>query len=235
MRSFDPFSAKVCTLIGTNIPRALLSRFVLIKMKPKKATENIDEAVKDDDTFGDLRRKLKRWSDDHAAALKDAPAAADFALNRERNNWNLQLAIADLAGPAWRQKALEAAELLTRSTRKPSWRRRLLMEFRIAFKRNGGKDITSADFYRQLTTDVLSVWYEYNHGTGVITQRQVAHLLSDLEIYPTDVGPSNKRVKGYRFKDFIDAFDRYDIAEPAEDPRIRALGSKRKKRVRGKK
>ncbi len=85
---------------------------------------------------------------------------------------------------------------------------------------------------------MLSIWFEFNHGTSVITQRQIAHLLSDLEIYPTDVGPSSKRLKGYRLQDFADAFDRYRIPEPAGDPRIRAPGGKKsrsKKRSRGKK
>jgi hypothetical protein len=77
------------------------------------------------------------------------------------------------------------------------------------------------------------VWYGYNHGTGVITQRQIAHILSDLGIRPTAVGP--RRLQGYRAKDFVDAFARYH--KGPGDPLISSGGRKKKKRsrVRGKK
>jgi hypothetical protein len=233
MRHFDPFCPKLCTMIGTAIPEALLSRFVLIKMKPKKSTETIAKAVRDDDEFKDLRRKLLRWSNDNAAALKDAPQATDFSGNREYDNWHLQLAIAALAGDQWRKRALQAAQVLTRTMREPSYRQMLLTEFRAVSKREW---ITSEEFYTtRITANKLSDWYGYNHGTGVITQRQIAFLLKGIDIFPDAVGP--KRLQGYFLKDFADAFDRYRIPEPAGDPLISSDGKKRinKKRVRGKK
>jgi Protein of unknown function (DUF3631) len=235
-RFFDPFCPKVCTMVGTNIPRPLFSRCILIKMKPKKSTETIVEALIDDDEFKALRRKLKRWSDDNASGLKDAPPATDFSNNRERNNWNLQLAIAAQAGDQWRRQALQAAELLTRTMRKSSWLQLLLAEFRVAFKNR--KWVTSEEFYRtRITANKLGDWYGYNHGTGVITQRQIAHLLKDLDIRPIAVGP--KRLQGWRAADFVDAFERYRLETP-EDPLIPSDGKKRsclkknKKRSRGK-
>jgi hypothetical protein len=199
-------------------------------MKKKKPTEMIAKAVKDDDEFKDLRRKLKRWSDDNAAGLKDLPDATDFSANREYDNWHLQLAIAALADTAWRLKAFNAAELLTHSTREPSWLKKALTEFAIAFTKSGGKDITSKAIYAQITADPFSDWYGYNRGTGVIGRYQVPHLFKPLDIHPTDVGPSSERVKGWRLQDFTDVFDRYGIPQPAIDPRIRASGGKKKSR-----
>jgi Protein of unknown function (DUF3631) len=210
---YDPFTPKACTMIGTDMPPALHSRCILIEMKPKLSGEKI-EKPRDDDEFKDLCRKLKRWSDDNAAQLKDAPPATDFN-NREADNWNLQLAIAQLAGASWRKQALKAAELLTRTMRKPSWRQLLLAEFQIAFKKSRNKDITSQEFFTRITTDPLSIWHDYNHGNGTITQRQVAHLLRGLKIYPVLVGRA--RVSGWRAKDFQDAFARY---LPPGDPLI---------------
>jgi hypothetical protein len=88
------------------------------------------------------------------------------------------------------------------------------------------KEVTSEDFFESITADPLSIWHEYNRGTGTITQRQIAHLLSELEIYPVNIGP--KRLKGYRAKDFVDAFARY----LPRDPHIR---SGRKRGKKGKK
>jgi hypothetical protein len=203
---FDPFCPKVCTMIGTNIPRPLYGRCILIKMQPKLPGEKIEEPTKDDDEFKELRCKLKRWSDDNASTLKDAPPAKDFSNNRERDNWALQLSIAQSAGASWRKQALEAAERLCRSRRKPSWLQLLLAEFQIVFK-GRCKEISSEAFHAGITNDPLSIWHEYNHGTGAITQRQVAHVLSELNIRPVNIGA--KRIRGYRAKDFVDAFARY--------------------------
>ena len=208
-------------MIGTNMPPPLHGRCILIKMQPKLPTEEV-EKPKDDDEFKNLCYKLKRWSDDNALALKDAPPATDFSNNREYDNWHLQLTIAKLAGTSWRKQALEAAERLTRDMRKLSWRQSLLTEFQTVFTNR--KEIESEEFWKGITADPLSIWQEYNRGTGAITQRQIAHLLSELEIYPIRMGA--RRLRGWRYdKDFIDAFARY----LPQDPLIRSFSRKRKR------
>jgi hypothetical protein len=214
---YNPFTPKACTMIGTNVPLPLHTRCILIKMKRKLPEEKVEKPTADDDEFKDLRRKLKRWSDDNAATLKNAPPPTDFN-NREADNWTLQLAIAQLAGSQWRKQALEAAEQLTRTMRKLSWRQLLLLEFQAVFADR--KEVTSEDFFAEITADPLSIWRDYNRGT--ITQRQIAHLLSELEIYPVNIGP--KRIRGYRRQDFVDGFARY----LPRDPLILSDGRKRK-------
>ncbi|MGO9047641.1 MAG: DUF3631 domain-containing protein [Xanthobacteraceae bacterium] len=66
--------------------------------------------------------------------------------------------------------------------RKPSWHLQLLAEFRNIFAA-GRKEILSKEFVDTITADPTSVWRAYNRG-GPITQRQVAVLLSEFEIYP---------------------------------------------------
>jgi hypothetical protein len=201
-RWFDPFCPKACTQIGTNLPKPLHSRCILIRLQLAKATDAVKKPT-DDEEFATLRSKLKRWSDDNAAALKGAPPSPAF-VNRESDNWNLQLAIAGLAGGDWPARALQAAQVLTRKMEKPSWRKLLLMEFQDAFGK--GKEIGSEDFLKRITASPLSIWHDYGRGS-TITQRQIAHLLKDLDIFP-DLITSN-RISGYRAKDFADAFERY--------------------------
>jgi hypothetical protein len=214
-RWYDPFCPKACSLIGTNMPLPLLGRCILIKLQPKLPSEKVEKPT-DDDVFRDLCRKAKRWADDNAAALKNAKPPADFN-NRAADNWTLQLAIAALAGGEWPHQAREAADRLSRTMRKPSWRQRLLAEFQVIFASR--KYISSEEFVAAITADPLSIWREYNRG-GPITQRQVADLLKDLDIFPDNVGP--KRVKGYRDKDFKAkrVFERY----LPRDPLIRSGG-----------
>jgi hypothetical protein len=142
---FDPFCPKVIGLIGMGVPRALVTRGIIIKLWPKTATETVEDFIHtDDEAFGVLRRKLARWSADHAVALKDAmPLLPANFNNRAAASWRLLLAIAELAGDVFPKQARNAAERLSRTFHKPSWSRRLLEAFREIFA-SGHSEITSA-------------------------------------------------------------------------------------------
>jgi hypothetical protein len=215
---FDPFGPKVIGLIGMNVPRALATRGIIIKMWPAKPSETVqDFAYVDDEEFAILRRKLARWSADHAVELKDAkPLWPAGLINRARVNWRLLLAIAELAGEPFPKQAREAAERLSRMIHKPSWGRRLLDAFREIFS-TGCKEIASATVVDRLTSDPIGVWVEYKRGTA-ITQRQVADLLEQYEIHPIPIHPtgsSKKTCQGYRDSQFVDAFARFPASTSA--------------------
>jgi putative DNA primase/helicase len=91
----------------------------LIKLRPKKKGEKVDEVI-DDDVFKNLRRKLARWAADNAVAIKEVkPILPLNFTNRVAANWKLLLAIAELAGGNWPKHARDAAERLARTGRKP--------------------------------------------------------------------------------------------------------------------
>jgi hypothetical protein len=69
---FDTFCPKAIGLLGLNMPRTLVSRSIIIKAWPKRPEHKQEFNNVDDDVFAELRRKLARWSADHAVALKDA-------------------------------------------------------------------------------------------------------------------------------------------------------------------
>ncbi len=132
---FDPFCPKVVGLLGMKMPRTLVGRSIVIKLRPKKADEKAEDfSYVDDEEFANLRRKLARWSADNAAALKELKPLlpANFS-NRLAANWRLLLAIAELAGGTWPRQAREAAERLSRTARKPSWGVQLLQAFGAIF------------------------------------------------------------------------------------------------------
>jgi hypothetical protein len=102
---YDPFCPKACSLIGTNLPRPLLGRCLLIELWPLKPGEEVAEVNPFNqelmDAFKTLRRKLMRWSNDNAATLTDAePLFPAGFTTRPRSNAKLLLAIAELAGAA---------------------------------------------------------------------------------------------------------------------------------------
>jgi putative DNA primase/helicase len=228
---FDPFTPKAIALLGRNLPTATRTRCIELRMVPKRPDEKTEPFNQvDDPEFAILRRKCARWAQDNAAGLKDAkPTMPPGLNNRAAANWRMMLAIADLAGGTWPQRAREAAERLTRSGRRPSDGRQLLAAIKAMFAESGKSAILSEAIITNLCRDPTDIWIAYNRG-GPVTQRQVAHLLGRdaYEIYPQPLHPTrrgNFARRGYKLEQFADAFARY----LPSDPIIRSRSLKRTK------
>src|SRR5262249_24284336 len=138
---FDPFTPKMIALLGRNLPPAARTRSIELRMLPKRADEKVEEFEHVDDVeFNVLRRKFVRWSIDNAVVLKRAKPTVPVGLNkRAAMNWSLLLAIAELAGGDWSERAREAAGRLTRKGRLPSDSVKLLGAIRTMFAEGGQK------------------------------------------------------------------------------------------------
>ena len=203
-------------MIGTNLPRALYGRCILIKLWPLKADEQVEEVAGDDEEFETLRRKLTRWAADNALTLAQAKPLfpAGLTSKKSKPNWKLLLAIAELAGGNWPKQAREAAERLSRTNRKPSLGVQLLAEMRKLFSTR--PEIISAELVKVLTSDLDSVWGEYR-GKGAITQRELAALLDPYDIHPMILHPTKRKDvsrRGYQAAQFADAFARFLPPDP---------------------
>jgi len=205
---FDPFSPKSATLVGVDLPEALISRSIIIKLWKMKQGETVEKISRFNpelmDAFKTLRRKLQRWANDHVEALKTArPTMPAAFINRPADLWILIWAIADMANDEWGQLARNAAERLSEEgIVEPSWLERLTEEFWTVFVEKRRDRIPSEDLVKQMTVDNLSIWHDYGRGHSV-TQREVAALLRKLQIYPRGIAVGKRRVKGYYADDFF--------------------------------
>ncbi len=206
---FDPFCPKAATLVGTDLPEALISRSIILKLWKMKEGETVEKISQFNlelmDAFKTLRRKLQRWANDHAETLKTArPAMPAAFINRPADNWILIWAIADTADGEWGQLARNAAERLSEEgVVEPTWLERLVDEFWIVFVEKRRKHIPSEELIKQMTADELSIWHEYGRG-HTVTQREVAALLrKKLHIHPRGIAVGKRRVKGYYADDFF--------------------------------
>jgi hypothetical protein len=129
---YDPFCPKACSLIGTDLPKPLLGRCLLIELWPLKPGDAVTEVKPFDeelmDAFKTLQRKALRWSSDNASALQNAePLFPAGFTTRPRANAKLLLAIAELGGTAWAEQARAALDKLLREKREPAglsfWRK----------------------------------------------------------------------------------------------------------------
>jgi putative DNA primase/helicase len=233
IHEFDAFCPKVIGMLGLNLPSATADGAIVCMLWPKLPNEQVsDFRHVDDDDFTTLRRKLTRWAADTAMLLKDAnPALPPGFSNRLAANWCLLLAIADVAGGRFPERARAAAVKLSHKHHQPSERLRLLAALYPIFATL--EQIPSAELVAQLTADPDEEWVEFR-GRDPITQRQVAELLAGYEIYPVVLHPTKRASlsrRGYRRSQFDDAFARFlpQQSEPAqsEHTNIRTPGSER--------
>ncbi|MDD5277044.1 MAG: DUF3631 domain-containing protein [Methylovulum sp.] len=114
--------------------------------------------------FDDLVSKLARFADDNRTALRQAKPVLPNALHdRAQDNWEALLAIAELAGAAWLDRATRAALKLSGSDAESlSIGVELLADIKELFDNKTDK-ISTADLIEALCDDDEKPWATYNH------------------------------------------------------------------------
>ena len=123
-------------------------------------------------------------------------------------NWELQFAIADLAGGDWPKLARRAAIKLALERREPSEGKRLLVAFRNLFSAHGSV-LASGEVQRLLNADQSNEWVDFRSRGRPISQREIALLLDAYDIHPTYIHRGRKTERGYRVEHFAEAFRHY--------------------------
>ena len=179
---------------------------------PSGPSEKVEDFLyADTPEFLELRRKLARWSADHATTLAEAkPTLPPGFNNRLPANWRLLLAIADHAAGDWPEQARQAAiKLLVRQNTEPSAGIRLLTALQEIFANRA--EITSAELVQLLAADPDAEWGAFR-GRAAITQRELAALLKPYDVRPLVLHPTKRLTlsrHGYQRAQFKDAFARF--------------------------
>ena len=219
-RKFSTFCPKAIASKGKKAPDTILSRAIFITQKRRTKAERVTHfSHVDDGGFARIRSQLARWAADNGAALGSAqPIMPEGFLNRLASNWQLMFAIADSLGEG--KRAREAAQQIAGVTDLISAGVELLQDLKAMFNASTLDYLTSKAIVASLIADPEKRWAEWNRGKP-ITEKGVAGLLHEYQIISRDVGPEDRRVKGYRKADFADAWNRYELprsrAEPCND------------------
>ena len=211
-RPYSTFAPKAIGMKGRKLPDTTLSRAIIVEMKRKRPDEMATDFDHTDDVeFANLRRRLLCWANDNVAALTAAtPDIPPGFHNRTRANWKLLLAIAERAGPEWKQRAWQAAGAIekVRATFDTSIGVALLEAIRAMFE-PGVDCLLSREIIAKLTADPEQPWVEYKRGKP-ITQKQLGALLRLYSIISETVHPSDlAHGRGYKRERFDEAFGRY--------------------------
>jgi hypothetical protein len=196
------------------LPDTLLSRSVIIRMKRRSPTEMIEpfrRRLHEAEGYA-LRDQLADWALGATSALREAwPELPDSVTDRNADIWESLIAIADMAGGAWPDRARGSAVALVAASMAgtPSLGVRLLADIRTAL---GSADaMPTADLLTMLHKAEESPWGDMRGKP--LDSRGLSRRLGEYGIKSHDVRVGeridNKVVKGYRREDFTDAWQRY--------------------------
>jgi Protein of unknown function (DUF3631) len=205
---FSTFCPKAIGLKGKKLPDTTLSRTIIVELKRKLPTEATkDFAHVDDDGLGLLRRKLARWAEDNADKVASVKATMpEGFINRVAANWRLLLAIAELAGGTWPERARKAAVAL--SGPETSLGVRLLADVQDAFVAKQAEELSTQELVDHLTALEDREWSELGHGKP-ITKVWLSRRLGEFGLASDKIGDRDSRLRGWRLSTFTEVFKRY--------------------------
>lgn len=197
---FSTWAPILIAMIG--LPKGtILDRSITIKLRRKMRAEKVAKMRQgsDDEIFKTLRRKITRFALDRNAELKLArPAMPEGLTDRQEDNWELPLAIADCAGGPWPKLARDAAVFLSgQPLDADSMQTQLLSDVRDIFCREDADRITSEKIVSELIADAASIWNAFPRDKP-ITQVVLARMLRRFDVTPISIRDGGDRGNGYK-------------------------------------
>jgi putative DNA primase/helicase len=219
-RQFSAWSPAALAAIG-RLPGTIEDRSITIGLRRRRPDERVESLRLDRvGHLEDLARKAARWAADHADELAAAdPSMPEGIINRVADNWHPLLAVADLAGADWPERARRVAvELSADGDDQSSIRIALLADIRAAFRAKRVDRLSSDELAFYLGGLEHRPWPDYHAGKP-ISKPQIARLLKPLGISSGTIRlPNGSTPKGYYLTAFRDPFARYLPAENATAP-----------------
>jgi hypothetical protein len=212
-KDFDVFCPKAIAGIG-KLPDTVADRSIPIELQRKSACEPIERFRRRivEPEAEQIRKQLKKWATANVSTLKDLwPPLPEELSNRQQDGAEPLLAIADMAGGEWPQRARATLiELFTGTAAEDdSVGVRLLSDIHAIFNTRNVDRLPSADLARALAGIEGAPWAEFQ-GREKITPTKVAQLLKPYKVYPQSIRVGDNRTpKGYLRDDFADAWSRY--------------------------
>lgn len=207
VKNFSVFAPMALAGVG-RLPDSIATRSVEIVMRRRRAG---DPEIKPfrlkfaRDALNRAKRLCERWADKAAFELRlSMPELPESIENRKADVWEPLIAVADLAGTDWAQRAREAAVVLTKEANEepPSIGVQLLTDLRTSF----------ADYDSRWTHEILGALHTMKDGPWNprnMTARTLAKLLDEYGIEPVMLRRGEKTARGYRREDFVEPWGWY--------------------------
>jgi hypothetical protein len=204
---FSSWCPKAIATIG-RLPDTLADRCIIIRMQRKTIQEECESSSSLDAT--PLRQKCKRFVIDHGPEIAAARPARPESLNdRAADIWAPLLALADLAGGDWPEKARQAAVSLSASTQETNPISSLLLDLLMLFSMVPEHRLFTRNLIENLNVRFSDrPWAESLNGKPV-TDLWLAKQLRPYGIKSRTIWIGEHHAKGYVEEDFHDTMRRY--------------------------
>lgn len=199
-------------IAGLNdLPDTIQTRTIVVRMRRRAPNERVEpfrHRVHENEGHA-IRDRLASWITPHAYELRSAwPELPPGIEDRNADCWEPLLAIADVAGNGWPNRARVAAVALVadaRASARESLGIKLLADCRTAF--------ANADYLS--TEQLLTTLNSYDESPWgdlrgkPLDARGLSRRLGKYDIHPMTVRIGDSTPKGYRRADFADSWARY--------------------------
>lgn len=209
-KKFNVWGAKAISGIG-HLPDTLRDRSIILELRRKERHE-IRKKLRNADakSFEIIKQKLCRWSQDNMPKIKvSKPIMPDTLSDRAQDNWEPLFMIAECISDEWLEIVNRIAIVLSIDKDDAlSVNELLLTDIHQIFQKTQMKALFTEELINYLCQMSESKWRVWNRGTP-LTARQLSDRLCNFRIRSKDIHKDGKHLKGYRFEDFKDTFNRY--------------------------
>jgi hypothetical protein len=204
LESFPVFCPKMFAGIG-DLPDTIADRTITIRLQRRTRDEEIERFRRRDvePEAALLRGRIAEWCEPQLDELRRIrPNLPDELDDRAQDCWEPLLAIADLAGGKWPERARTAALTLSTGDAREddSVRVRLLVDIEQVFLSSVAERYRTADLIDELAKIEESPWGDWNGKT--ITPQALSKLLKPFQIKTMPVWVDGKTVRGYKREQF---------------------------------
>jgi hypothetical protein len=205
------FCAKAIAGLGS-LPDTVEDRSILIAMRRAGPNEKVAKLRNRQGKAEGwpIRDRLAAWAQGHLAELEEARPDLPEALSaRQEDCWEPLMAIADLVGGDWPQRARRAAITLSARQEDQSRGVQLLDNIRYIFGEHGDPErLVTSTLLAALNEREDWLWGVIDHGRP-LTSHRLAAMMKPFGIGPGQKREGELRTRGYHRHDLEDAWLRY--------------------------
>lgn len=196
-----------------DLPDTIQTRTIVVRMRRRAPSERVEpfrHRVHEAEGH-EIRERLADWITPNQASLQAAwPEMPASIEDRNADCWEPLLAIADVAGGDWPQRARRSAVALVADARghaRESLGIKLLTDCHAAFTDVAANDLPTENLLNTLNSYEESPWGDLRGKP--LDARNLSRRLGKYGIAPHNIRANDRVVKGYRREDFVDAWARY--------------------------
>jgi len=201
------FCPKAFAGIGRPLPATVSDRSIPIRLRrraPEEAIERFREP-KARLAAQPISRRLAAIGETFAAELAaKEPEAPSELHDRDADIWEPLLAIADLAGQHWPQRARQAAIAISGGPEDDDPAVNLLADLRTVFDQSGAERLRTSELLSRLRQ-----LDDPQHDPGVADATRLARVLREFGIRPKTIRFATSTPKGYERQQFEETWRRY--------------------------